>query len=386
MKALAAALASLAVLTGCVSAPDPTACTGGAVQLLNGYSGSPDAPCTRLSSHTFLLEVIPEADPINPSPWYAFTLESRQQTEVTVTLRYATSRHRYRPWIRQGDDAWSRLEPSRVQVSDDERTAELALAVSRAFFEVAAQPPYLAEHYARLEARWPGDWRTIALSVEGRPIRARIAPPRHPEAGWILVLGRQHPPEIPGAWALEAFVDEIIARRGDQSLQSGVIVAPLLNPDGVERGFWRLNANGVDLNRDWADQTQPEVRAVYQLLDSLSIAPGDLSLMVDFHTTVADRIYLPQPGELPDLRNQSLEAWLGAMAADGLFATLEPRRTTPRRRVSAKAVFTDAWRTVAVTWEAGDETDEAVVRDNARRAAALWVQSQSAPRALASAE
>jgi hypothetical protein len=30
------------------------------------------------------------------------------------------------------------------------------------------------------------------------------------------------------------------------------------NPDGVDKGHWRLNDGGVDLNRDWGPFTQPE--------------------------------------------------------------------------------------------------------------------------------
>ena len=39
-------------------------------------------------------------------------------------------------------------------------------------------------------------------------------------------------------------------------------VVPLANPDGVEQGHWRHNAQGVDLNRDWDRFQQPETRAL----------------------------------------------------------------------------------------------------------------------------
>ena len=40
------------------------------------------------------------------------------------------------------------------------------------------------------------------------------------------------------------------------------------NPDGVDSGYWRHNSNGVDLNRDWIEFTQPETKAIKQFLES----------------------------------------------------------------------------------------------------------------------
>ena len=106
----------------------------------------------------------------------------------------------------------------------------------------------------------------IGRSVEGRPIRALHVNPEAPRH--VLVLGRQHPPEVTGALALIPFVERLLAKRIDACAQAeptcalfeqhGFMVAPNLNPDGVARGHWRHNLGGVDLNRDWGAFTQPE--------------------------------------------------------------------------------------------------------------------------------
>ena len=375
----ALALLGAALLVGCSATPPSTSgCQDGVVRLVTGYDSSPDGGCVRggAGGADFTLVVEPEAEPINPSPWYAFTLEGAPG-RYTVNMTYAASGHRYQPWVRKGEGGWARLAQERFTVREDQASVLFDLTLDGASLHIAAQPPYTLQDYAALEERWSGRWRTFGHSVEGRALRARVIPPLGEDEGWALFLGRQHPPEIPGAWAFEAFVEEALRLRENGALRSGLIIIPLLNPDGVEAGFWRLNANGADLNRDWRDRSQPEVQAVYDLLDTLSLESGDLELMVDFHTTVAERIYLPQPEELPGEVNARLEAWLTAMETDGLFDRLEPRRTNPRRRVSAKAVFTDDWNTVAVTWEAGDETPQAQVRDHARRAARIWADSQN---------
>ena len=47
-----------------------------------------------------------------------------------------------------------------------------------------------------------------------------------------------------------------------------IITFPLLNPDGADMGNWRHNANGVDLNRDWVDFTQPETKMAKSYMKS----------------------------------------------------------------------------------------------------------------------
>ncbi|TGY87747.1 hypothetical protein E5163_12510 [Marinicauda algicola] len=367
---------ALLLLAGCALPPAPASCLDGDVRLTADMPGAPASPCTRISGSEFRLDILPEAEPINPSPWYAFAIDSGIHTRTLVTLDYAAAGHRYAPWVSRDGARWTRLEPASVSIEEDGSAARLDLVLAPGRLMVAAQPPYGGDAYHALEMRWAGDWRTIGSSTQARPVRALIAPPADPEAGWILMLGRQHPPEIPGAWAFEAFADEMLRRYGAGELRAGLILVPLLNPDGVAHGHWRLTGAGVDLNRDWAARAQPEVAAVFDLLNATGIEPGDLELVVDFHATRSDRLYLPQPEELPAGPNAALEAWLGAMASAGLFERIEPVRTDPALRVSAKAVFTDLWQAPALTWEAGDETPEDEVRESARRAAALWTGSE----------
>jgi predicted deacylase len=368
------ACAATALLSAC-STPAQTAlsCFEGAVRIDQNGPSHPASPCIRISDREFELSITPESQPINPSPWYAFGIQAEAPAQVSIVLDYGEARHRYAPWISQHDEAWRRLAPSQIVVSDDGALARLNLDAPAGRTQVAAQPIYSASAYEALETRWGGDWRDFGTSQEGRALRARITTPGHEDAGWILILGRQHPPEIPGAWALEGFVDALIRARTDGAIQTGLIIAPLLNPDGVAAGHWRLNAAQTDLNRDWTERNQPEIQAVYALLDALGVGADDLRLMVDFHATVADRIYLPQADELPARANDRLEAWLAAMDAQGLYTLIEPRRTNPARRVSAKAAFTDGWGTVAVTWEAGDETPEETVRQIAEGGAEAWI-------------
>lgn len=45
------------------------------------------------------------------------------------------------------------------------------------------------------------------------------------------------------------------------------LAVPMLNPDGAER-YTRINANGIDLNRDFQDLSQPESRLLRELYNN----------------------------------------------------------------------------------------------------------------------
>jgi len=50
--------------------------------------------------------------------------------------------------------------------------------------------------------------------------------------------------------------------------QCTLTIIPILNPDGA-RLYTRLNANEVDLNRDAQNQSQPEIKALFEVFDAL---------------------------------------------------------------------------------------------------------------------
>ena len=95
-------------------------------------------------------------------------------------------------------------------------------------------------------------------------------------ANLVFIISRQHPPEVAGTMALQAFVErlcakELLARQYRKAFTT--VVVPLMNPDGVMQGHWRHNNNGVDLNRDWRLFAQPETRQVRDALLKIAAVP-----------------------------------------------------------------------------------------------------------------
>lgn len=124
----------------------------------------------------------------------------------------------------------------------------------------------------------------IGESVQGRPIRLlRMGnPPPPPDARpLVLLVGMQHGLEPAGREAILNMA-QLLSTTSDAGLLSllstyGVHMIPSVNPDGYVAGT-RDNANDQDLNRDWIALTQPETRAVSQVVGRLQPM-----ILVDHH-------------------------------------------------------------------------------------------------------
>jgi predicted deacylase len=205
---------------------------------------------------------------------------------------------------------------------------------------------------------------TLGFSHDARAIGA-IRLGRADAPRLVLLLGRQHPPEVTGAIAMRAFVDAL-ATRADTLGDVQVLVVPMLNPDGVARGHWRANRGSTDLNRDWGLFTQPETRAVKAWLDALPAGVRPV-LMVDFHSTSRNLFYVQGPDEASAAQQRFLAVWLGGKenALGGYPFTLEPRNANPGSG-TAKNWFHTAYAIPSYTYEVADDVDRAAARAAAR--------------------
>lgn len=344
-----------------------TACRSAAVTITFDFDGAPPLACAVTGERAFDLLVTPEhAPPINPSPWYAFRYSAEGDAPVRVTLRYLGGRHRYPPRLAV-DGGWQVLT---AEVSDDGKVAQVELPPGAGL--VAAQelidPLYTAQALARWSKAAGAPVFTLGRSHDGRVIEAvRLGRADAPRL--VVLIGRQHPPEVTGAIAMEAFVDALAARAGTLG-DVQVLAVPMLNPDGVVRGHWRANRGAVDLNRDWGAFTQPETRSVKAWLDALPAGVRPV-LMVDFHSTGRNLFYVQGEDEASEAQARFLAAWLGGkeQAFPGYPFTLEPRNANPGSGTT-KNWFHQTYGIPAYTYEVGDTAD----RDATRAAAAALAE------------
>lgn len=367
--------ALLALATGaCAHAPLPSLdvplvaagdlCRTNGASLHFDFTGAPSSACSITGKRDFTLLVTPEhAPPINPSPWFAFRYVADEGGPITVTLRYLAGQHRYTPKLADASGEWRDLP---IEPTQDGKGAVLRLPSGRGL--VAAQE-ILTPDDARADlARWSKQANTepflLGQSHDVRPIEAirlgRVDAPR-----LVVLLGRQHPPEVSGAIAMRAFVDALVAKRARAPhafADIQFLVVPMLNPDGVVRGHWRANRGARDLNRDWGDFTQPETRAVKTWLDALPVGVRPV-LMVDFHSTRSNLFYVQGADEASTAQRRFLAAWLEGRedAVAGYRFTIEPRNANPGSG-TAKNWFHATYAIPAYTYEVADEADRAATR------------------------
>jgi hypothetical protein len=282
-----------------------------------------------LTNDTLITALItPENTPINGSPWYAFKIWSDTEKKVRLKLTYlAGVKHRYYPKLSYDGQNWIRLdsanyyEETTIDSSNKRGLPDFVsmnLLIGPDTLWVAAQELITSKHvYSwinKMDSLSFISSTSIGESREGRPIKMlRIG--NSDDKKMILVMSRQHPPEVTGYLAMKAFVETIssdneTARRFREKYNTYVI--PLVNPDGVDNGHWRHNAGGVDLNRDWNEFNQPETAVVKRFIENkISTTRGKFYFAVDFHSTFEDIYYTINPelkGNMPGLVPNMIES------------------------------------------------------------------------------
>lgn len=320
-----------------------------------------------ISGNTVVVKIKPENKPINNSPWYAFTLASDKAQQVTVRIKYYGGEHRYAPKISYNGKEWANvpfhLEKNELRFNLNLTQKPLLIAGQ----EIITNQDYEAWLTA-IATQYQLSQVTLGESVQQRKISALVS--KGNSNLYVLVIGRQHPPELTGAMAYFPFSEALLS---DTKLRSqfNFVFIPNMNPDGVALGNWRHNANGVDLNRDWKAFEQPETQAVKQYLDKLVGAGGKIAYALDFHSTHHDVFYsMPKGNGLkPDTITTD---WLEQLrVTEPNFTVLEKPGHNPDKGVF-KQWIADTYGVHAITYEMGDNTDRALIKQVAQSAAASF--------------
>jgi cytosolic carboxypeptidase protein 6 len=322
---------------------------------LNGFK--------KLNDSTALVIINPENTPINNSPYFAFKTWSSSPKDFYFTFQYPKGfKHRYAPKL-MVDNHWDSIDSTLVSKNDSIVTIKLSLTSSPTIVsgqEIQSSSD-VKNWYTHLIS---GKESFIHIKSAGKSTLGRDLPVLDIYKGAtkgkpiIVLLTRQHPPEVTGFYAFQEFLKTIIDSTDlSQNFLNKyrVLAFPILNPDGVDLGHWRHNAGGVDTNRDWSRYNQPEIKQVVKFITKTSKKnKSQIVLGLDFHSTWNDVFYTNKLREGTTLPN-FIENWFASLERNIPNYKVNEVASNSTRPVS-KGWFLYGHNAVGITYEIGDAT------------------------------
>ncbi len=373
--------------------PADARCASDAVAIDTEFAAGALDSCEVAENGNVTIVIAPEDEPpINCSAWYAFRVTPAAAQDIKIKLTYQEGvfdidgdicGHRYWPKISYDAVNWEFLPPSNVVIDEfaGRDYAKLKIESDGRPFFISAQEIVVPATYDAwldgIESHSEASRHLLGRSREGRKIELLTIGDAEAQESIVLV-GRQHPPEVTGALAMFPFMETLL---GDDELTQRfrkrfrVYAVPLLNPDGVVHGHWRHNTGGVDLNRDWGPFAQPETQLMRDLLVRIENSPvNDLRLMLDFHSTSRDLFYTFSD-DMPSDPEFVMRDWLNRFQERmGDYQVDRQIRFAVEGNPISRAYAFGTYGAPAATYELGDETDRELIKKVGRESAIAMME------------
>ena len=344
-------------------------CSTDTVKIDFSFSGSGNLSCEVIKSDYIKIFINPELDDsINPSPWFAFR-KSEHSKSIKLALDYKNYHHRYHPKISIDKKSWNKIDDANISKKENGKIVVIDFLPSSQKNYVASQELitnfWYNKWYNELENSGRVRREVIGFSVLKNPIPMFFVE-KNINNPYILILGRQHPPEVTGAFAMRGFINQLLNKNSlsDSFLKNyNILFVPLMNPDGVMNGYWRYNENKKDLNRDWGIFIQPETDAVNKKLTELK--NKKLALFIDFHSTFKNLFYISDIAEESPMKN-FLEDWLLGSRKSLSEANYKYEIINSLNKdngVSKNYIF-NKYKIPSVTYEVSDNEDRDVIQQS----------------------
>ncbi|MDJ0644662.1 MAG: M14 family metallopeptidase [Flavobacteriaceae bacterium] len=314
------------------------------------------------SDSSAILIINPENEPINRSAYYAFKAWSSVPKTFYFTFKYPKGhKHRYIPKLKK-NNRWRLIDSTNIFKKDSIVTIKVSLdkkPLTIAAQELQTSTDVKNWYMKLIRGKEYVRFKNFGKSKLGRQLPVldiyRGAKKNKPI---IVLLTRQHPPEVTGFFAFKEFLQTVLDNSelsSDFLRKYRVLAFPIVNPDGVDLGHWRHSAAGVDTNRDWSKYHQPEVRNIVKFVTKqLKKDKAVLLLGLDFHSTYEDVFYTNKIRERTTLPN-FIEDWFAALEENISGYKVNEKAANSTSPVS-KGWFLYGHNAVGITYEIGDKT------------------------------
>lgn len=363
--------------------------TFGNITFDNDFNGARLNGITQDNDTLYTAIIAAENYPINPSPWYAFKVSSKTPKTIWVHLTYLNAKHRYFPKISRDGKTWKVVDSTDCKLVKDPEAKNRSFqenALSESAFvkiNVDSKTTYIAAQEL-MTSSIVQDWskeilkntfvssEIIGKSPQNRPFQCLRIGEGKSDSKIMMVIGRLHPPEVTGQFALQAFVEALCMDSETANKfrkEYTVYVVPMMNPDGVDNGHWRHNTGGIDLNRDWADFNQPETQIVRDFLrKKLANNSNKLYFGIDFHSTWDD-IFYTNITEKPTHMDGLIKRWFNSLEQAIPNYKVNVRASKPASAAISKAFFNKEFNAESLVYEVGDNTSRAFTTLKSKTAA-----------------
>ncbi len=325
--------------------------------------------------------ISPENIPINSSAWYALQIWGGSPKTIELSLKYTHHKHRYIPKVSRDGKNWRSIPAEAVSLNQDSTIASFSVQLSSDTLWIAAQEMFSTATIYSWMDRHMDTHNTLKKELTGQSVLNKNIYVYSSEVDSIrpsvLIVARQHPPEVPGGTiAFQAFFEEIYSSSAIAKLfreRFNIYTFPVLNPDGVDLGHWRHNANGVDLNRDWKDFQQAETQVVRDFMrKKVKEQKKFIAFGFDFHTSyTGPYLLILELENEQNLETQIIPEWTRKVGNE------TPLLMEYKRRDQSLPYFYNwlynEFKAEAVTYEEGDEIDRSIIKSRAKLYAQKWM-------------
>lgn len=140
---------------------------------------------------------------------------------------------------------------------------------------------------------------SLGASVQNRAlwqltITSNLPPgsiPRHT----VFIHARTHPGEVQGWWVTNEIINLLLSENPYAQFvreNCTFYIIPMYNPDGVELGYPRQNANGIDLESNWnANPVEPEVAVLRNRFTELMSSSAPIETALNMHSAYICKRY-----------------------------------------------------------------------------------------------